>query len=282
MLFKFILNNIPLMKKKYSYFFAAFIFQLLGVNICFAQTINLKPAPTHVTIDGSLAEWGDSLSYYNNETQINYTLANDKDNMYLVLKTIDPIQQFRILSAGVTLSIDPKGHKKPTYSVTFPFAEQESVSFADNYTAQEKKAEANLTKLKRVKADGFKDVESDIFTLENTYGFRVSINFDTHGFLVYEEVIPLKLFHADELKKNEWAFNIKINGDLSTIKKQADDQDGNLNTNAGGGRGGRGGGGRRGGGGMGGGGGRSHTSAEHIKATGDPIDFWGKFTLAKE
>jgi uncharacterized membrane protein YgcG len=119
-------------------------------------------------------------------------------------------------------------------------------------------------------------VESDIFTLENTYGFRVSINYDTHGFLVYEEVIPLKLFHADELKKNEWAFNIKINGDQSTIKKQADDQDGNLNTNAGGG------GGRRGGGGIGGGGGRSHTLAEHVKATGDPIDFWGKFTLAKE
>jgi hypothetical protein len=109
MLFKFIRSNLPIMKKTYSYFFAAFIVQLLGVNICFAQTINLKPAPMHITIDGSLSEWGDSLSYYNNETQINYTLANDKDNMYLVLKTIDPIQQFRILSAGVTLSIDPKG-----------------------------------------------------------------------------------------------------------------------------------------------------------------------------
>lgn len=287
MLFKFILENIPPMKKIYSYFFAALIVQLLGVSICFAQTINLKPAPANVNIDGKLTEWGDSLSYYNNETQINYTLANDKDNMYLVLKTIDPTQQFRILSTGVTLSIDPKGHKKPTYSVTFPFAEQESVSFADDYTIQEKKAEANLTKLKRIKADGFKDVESDIFTLENTYGFRVSINFDTHGFLVYEEVIPLKLFHADELRKNEWAFNIKINGDQSIIKKQAGDQDVNLGLNAGsGGQGGRGGNGRRAGGNMGGRkGDRSHSTGETSEPTKEapkPIDFWGKFTLAKE
>ncbi|MDB4925712.1 hypothetical protein [Mucilaginibacter sp.] len=281
------------MKKNCAFLILIFAIQLLHANLCNAQitTLNLKPAPENVTIDGSLKEWGDSLSYYNSETGLNYALANDKDNLYLVLKTSDPVEQSKILTSGITLSIDTKGKKKSTYSVTFPVQEGIVPPSVAGNTLQEKKLEAGLAKLKKIKADGFKDVEYDFITLENTYGFKIAINYDDHGFLVYEEAIPLTLFHADELKKNEWMFNIKINGFQKPEKKDGDDQ-ANNSSMGGGGRGGRGGGGGRGGAGGGGRGGAGGGSGGHGRgaanddaASNNPAfksaDFWGKFNLAK-
>lgn len=263
--------------------------QLLNISICTAQisTINLKPAPANVAVDGSLTEWGDSLSYYNSETQFNYTLANDKDNLYLALKTNDPVEQARILSWGITLSVDTKGRKKSTYSVIFPVQEQDNPAFANSTaSAQDKRLQISLTKFKKLKADGFKDVEYDLITLENTYGFRAAINYDAHGFMVYEEKIPLSLFHADDLKKTEWAFDIKINSPQLAAKPDTDDGEA-INGGAGrhGGAGGRRGGGMGGGMGGGGRGGRGgaggNSSGETPKSAPKPVDFWGKFVLAK-
>jgi uncharacterized membrane protein YgcG len=259
--------------------------QLLLVPAGYTQTNNLKPAPANVVIDGSLQEWGDSLNYYNPETQLNYTLANDKDNLYLVLKTNDPTQQYSILTWGVTLGIDTKGHKKSTYNVTFPVQEQNGQGIDNDNASGDKKLAIGLSKLKRIKADGFKDVESDVFTLQNTYGFRIAIDYDKRGFLVYEEVIPLKLFHADELKKTEWAFDIKINAPQPTANKTSDDSEkstgmGGRGGGAGGHRGGGMGGGGRGG--MGGGhGGQYGGSGEHRNGAPKAVDFWAKYVLAK-
>jgi hypothetical protein len=263
--------------------------QFIQPGACTAQTasLKLKPAPANVAIDGSLSEWGDSLTYYNTESMVNYTLSNDKDNLYLVLKTNDPEQQHKILNSGVTLAIDAKDRKKATYTVTFPVQEDQEKLSGSSSADQEKRLEAGLTKLRKLKVDGFKDVEYDLITLENTYGFKAAIDYDAHGFLIYEEAIPLSLFHADDLKKGEWTFNIKINGHQ---KAAATDADGNTkdaaSSGGGGGRGGhsRGGGG---GGGMGGGGGRgghNHgTGADDAnpeeREASKSVDFWGKFYL---
>jgi uncharacterized membrane protein YgcG len=278
----FLFNNTPTMKLTNFCFITASAAQLLLAHTGYAQINILKPAPAGVTIDGSLKEWGDSLSYYNPETQLNYTLANDKDNLYLVLKTDDPARQHSILTYGVTLSVDTKGHKKDSYSVTFPFQEQ-----GNDEATDDNKMAISLSKLKRIKADGFKDVENDVFTLQNTYGFRVAMDYDKKGFLVYEEVIPLSLFHADDLKKNEWAFDIKINAP-QVIAKTGDDATKSESPGGRGGGGHRGGGGGGGRGGMGGGGGRSGAgggrgqySSEHHDGAAKAVDFWTKYTLAK-
>ena len=70
-----------------------------------------------------------------------------------------------------------------------------------------------ITTLRGIKVTGFsKDIEDDMITTSNTYGIQTDIEYDAVGNLIYEEAIPLKFFHADLSSKNEWAFNIKING----------------------------------------------------------------------
>jgi hypothetical protein len=256
---------------------------------------NMQPPPANVVIDGNLSEWGDSLRYLNQEKKIPYTLANDKENLYVAIRINDRTEQARIINAGITLSIDPKGKKKETFTMTFPLSApgskpQFGFRKDDNgeLTQQDRDelARERITTLRNIKVTGFKDIEYDMITTSNTYGIKAAINYDADGNLVYEAAIPLKFFHVDNPSKNEWAFNFKINGmqKIAASSQSGDAQGGGM----GGGRGGRGGGGGgMGGGGRGGRGGRGGGSMHGGSTNTDSselfksVDFWEKFSLAK-
>jgi hypothetical protein len=302
------------MKTPFIYFLlAAFA---LPLSVC-AQSKNDKPVlqlpPAAVVVDGKLGEWGDSLRYINEEKKIPYTIANDKDNIYLALRISDRTEQRRALMAGITFSIDPKGKKKEAFSVTFPYTDPETMPTerimpppADGGQAQpgsdddrQERMEASLTRLKQIKATGFADVLNEVMTTANTYGIKTALGVDRDGYLVYEAAVPIAMLHAGNADKNEWAFNIKING--ITRPKQGDKPEGGgrggMDGGMGGGRGGMGGGGMSGGGGgmdggrggMGGGGGRrgggmrggagGNTTFDRSEMT-KTVDFWEKFYLA--
>lgn len=268
--------------------------QLAALNFCAAQNKSaqstLQPPPADVVIDGDLKEWGDSLRYYNEDQKLYYTLANDKENLYMAIRINDRSEQMRILGAGITLSIDTRGKKKETFSITFPVGGRPDMApDHDNQSLDgggspppddhDDRMKANLTKLRQIKVTGFKDVESELITTSNIYGFKTAIDFDKDGNLVYEAAIPLKLFHADDLTKNEWAFNFKINGITRSPQKRGDDENG---MQGGGGRGGMGGGRGMRGGGMGGGrgmrSGGQGQSSDHSEMS-KSVDFWTKFFL---
>lgn len=253
----------------------------------------LQPPPANITIDGDIKEWGDSLRYYNPEKQLNYALANDQDNLYLAIRINDRSEQIRVLRSGLTISIDTRGKKKESFSITFPvgdlgpgdLAEQADDLQGKTDVTQEDRDElmrARLTKLREIRVSGFKDIEGETITTSNTYGIKTAINYDKDGNLVYEAAIPLKFFHADDIAKNEWAFDFKINGIVRHNQ--------NANTEQGGpSRAGRGGGGFAGGGGRGGhGGGRgghmgggSSTPVDRSELS-KSVDFWEKYYLSSK
>jgi hypothetical protein len=104
------------MKNLYAPLFSIWVIQLAAVGFCNAQNKQvqniLQPPPPNITIDGDLNDWGDSLRYYNQDKQIKYSLANDKDNIYMAIRISDRTEQMRILNAGLTLSIDIRRKKR--------------------------------------------------------------------------------------------------------------------------------------------------------------------------
>ena len=292
------LPRFNLMTRTIARLLAFFALQAFAQSICLAQSKpapnTLQAPPAGVTIDGDLNEWGDSLRYYNEDQKLYYTLANDKDYLYMAIRINDRSEQRRILGAGLTLSIDTKGKKKESFSVTFPIGGKPDLAPDDDTQSldgskpntvdnHEEKMKANLTKLRQIKVTGFKDVESELITTSNTYGFKAAIDFDKDGNLIYETAIPLSLFHAEDMGKNEWAFNFRINGIVRPAQKH-NDEDGAAENQGRSGRGGGMGGGRgmRGGGargGMRGGntGGESPDRSELSRS----VDFWEKFFLGK-
>lgn len=290
------------MKRYLSFALTAIALQLAIANTSAAQSKQksntLQPPPPNVKIDGDLQEWGDSLRYYNEEKKLNYTLANDKDNLYMAIRVNDRLEQARILGAGLTLSIDTKGKKKDAYTLTFPVADANNHNGMGMMNArkpgeditQEDRDEmlrAHLTNLRDIKVTGFKDIEGDMITTTNTYGIKVGINYDANGYLVYEAAIPLKFFGTYKPDKDEWAFNFKINS-LTKPSENGGGEGGSMRGGRGGmggmGGGMRGGDGMRGGrgGGMRGGGMSGNSSGSGMSDRSElfkSVDFWEKFYL---
>jgi len=272
------------MKKVYSYLLCALSIPLISVDLCKAQTapstaMALKAPPANIAIDGVGQEWGDSLSYYNPEKKIHYALANDKTTLYLVVKTKNPVEQADILNSGITFSVDPKGRKKSAYSVTFPVSTGNVMGFkkAPDESLDDKILRASVTRFKKVGVSGFKDIEDETLATTNAFGIQVAVSYDPQGNMVYEEAIPLSLFHAEALAKNEWSFNIKINGIDPSANTTTTSEFASA-APAAGGRGGGKGGGRKG---------ADPTQGLTLGKNDSPgettpsIDFWGKFTLAQ-
>lgn len=304
MVLKIMLHKTPKkfhMKKASPAFVLALTAQLLASHHSSAQSTqnSLQGPPANINIDGDLKEWGDSLRYYNEEKKLNYALANDKDYLYAAIRISDRLDKMKVLNAGITLSIDPKGKKKDSFMLTFPLAApDEKPEFAkpkdDNgeitQADRDELMRERITKLRYIKVIGFKDIDGDMITTSNTYGIKTAINYDANGDLVYEAAIPLSFFHAgNDAFKNEWAFNFKINGFQRPAGTGGGEQDGG-SFGGGGGRGGRGAmggggmggsrGGRGGRGGMGGGMGRG--AAGGAGEMSKSIDFWEKYYLSSK
>lgn len=281
------------MRKSPTLVLAFIVLQFILINTCSAQApesqFSLKLPPKNIVVDGDIKEWNDSLSFYSPEERLNYMLANTKDTLYLAVKVYDRSEITRILNAGLTFTIDPKGKKKEAFTITYPLNVQESShpfghkQDAEDGVTQEDRDELmreKLTNLRGIKVTGFsKDIEDDKITTSNTYGIQTAIDYDAAGNLIYEEAIPMKFFHADESGKNLWSFNIKINGVQHPQAGSGENsgEGGGGRHHGGGGMGGMGGGrgGHRGGGGSGNNG--NADFGEIFKS----VDFWGKFALAK-
>ena len=229
-------------------------------------------------IDGKLSDT-ESLSAFNKNTLLFYNLSNDSKNLYLVLKSEDPLNTNKILMGGITVSFNAAAKKKEkdAASVTFPVIvraargqgrggsgqrvwhgqNRENRTAADSAELVERRKQ-QLAQFKEIKVSGIPAITDTLVSIYNEFGIKTGVNYDTKGSFIYELAIPLNLLGLKSGK--EFAYNIKING--------RDFGGGNIVM--------IGGGGGRGGNFGSGGGGRPGFDPSMFA----PTDFWGKYTPA--
>lgn len=275
------------------------IFACLLMSIIIAKAQDnkqvMQKAPASVNIDGKLTEWSDSLALHDATTKLNYTIANDDSDLYVIAFVTDPQVKRKIMAGGITIAINTEGKKHKTFNMTYPvpdkvanFATLKDDANPDNFIRK-----PSLIESTSIRVSGFKDVESDIITTANTYGFKAALNFDDKHNLVYETAIPLKMLYLKPGKNNELAINISVNGIEHKDNKgqhgtggsgRGGEMEGGGIGGGGGMSGGMSGGGRGMGGGSRGGSRGGNRGAGQYRS--DPsgssqaTDFWVKLTLA--
>jgi hypothetical protein len=245
----------------------------------------MPKAPANVNVDGKMTEWGDTLALYDIKSKLNYTIASDDTDLYIVAYVSDRQTKHKIMAGGITISVNPEGKKHKTLSVTYPIPDKAAMFIPHNADddSEDDVQKPSLLQSTSIRVAGFKDVESDVITTSNTYGFKAAIKFDEKHNLVYETAIPIKMLYMKPGKNDELEINIQING-VERGQNKASEQGGSGGGGMGGGgrggMGGGGGGGRHGGGGHGGGGGGQGQSDK--SGMSEPTDFWVKLALAKQ
>jgi hypothetical protein len=218
-----------------------------------------------VKVDGKIPEWSNPLRFYNNESKINYTITNDRRNLYLCMKISDVTAQLKILRGGMEFRIDTLGKKSFPIAFLYPIANHQMPMNNRNerQTGRDQKekpehsslAQNFLLQAKELQLVGFNDSLNGVMSLFNTSsGILAAMDIDSLGILYYEAVIPFRTFYKNELTVADtnkvFGYEIKVNGIPSSQSHEGGS--GNRGMSGSAHTGGMG-GGSYGGGGMGGG-----------------------------
>ncbi|MBD3748912.1 MAG: hypothetical protein IE931_05405 [Sphingobacteriales bacterium] len=215
----------------------------LAANSSFAQEI-IPVAPANLKIDGKLDVFSDSLANYDKSSKIHYAFAHDANNLYVFIKANGQQEQSKIMAAGISVSVNNKGKKKETSTITFPVVDKAAmVSEWRNKVAQSRNNSGSktnrtpeesvamrketrnkmLNQYKEIKVSGLEGISMESVSIYNNYGLKTGINFDAQNNLIYELAIPLKLVRVS--LDNEIAINIKLNGiEIPENRGQGDGQ----------------------------------------------------------
>lgn len=250
-----------------------------------------------VVVDGNSSEWHEPLNNYNTPTQLAFALANDQQNLYLIIESLDAATTGKLLRGGLTLNINTAGKKKDGIKLNFLGMQQPPPLHADQQDSLRRPEPEMMRPADRehapgvtvIQVSGFKKIPDGTLAIPNREGIEVAAAFNQQRDYICELAIPLSLLElkGDEVKAI--AYNIKINAPGKSERPDG----GKRPPEGGGGRhGGMGGGGMGagmgGGGGMppGGGGGR-HGGGMHggmgpeNSGSAKSSDFWIKYELAK-
>ncbi|WP_293312446.1 hypothetical protein [Pedobacter sp. UBA5917] len=249
--------------------------------------------------DGISSEWNEPLNQYNDATKLAFALANDDQNLYIIIESLDPQTTFSVLRGGITLNINTAGKKKDGIKLTFPLMKRppmpkEGEQHRDHAalaTERENEMHDPVAMNKSIRVSGFKNIPDGELPAINQNGIEMGMSIHPNRDLIYELSIPLAQLQVGVDLKKPLVYNIKINEPGKPgFKREGAPEGGN-----GGGRGRSGGRGGMGGGGMGGGGrggmgsggrgrmggGGGQRPMQGGESSAKSSDFWIKYKLVK-
>ncbi|MGY0040804.1 hypothetical protein [Pedobacter sp. NJ-S-72] len=166
-----------------------------------------------VKVDGVSDEWHEPLNNYNTETKLAFGLANDQQNLYLIIESMDDATTRKLMSAGLTLDINIAGKKKDGIKLNFlgmnqpppPHEQNDSLHHSEPGMDAEEHAGVHV-----IQVSGFKNIPDGSLAMPNKDGIEVAAAFNKQRDYICELAIP---FAQLGLKGNETkaiAYNIKI------------------------------------------------------------------------
>lgn len=164
-------------------------------------------APKNIKVDGKINEWGTQFQAYNNATNIFYTMANDKDNLYLAVQVTDPLIIRKVIIGGITLTIDNDSGKGT--AITYPafsMSNRPIINLKDKPKVAKNNAEDKMAldsfvndinkvvseRSKEIKVKGVAAIPDSLISIYNDTGIKAVARFDEQVAYVYELAVPLK------------------------------------------------------------------------------------------
>lgn len=230
---------------KIIFFLTAFTFIYTTGNL-FAQDIAKSArVSSPIKIDGDPQEWTQPLRYYDVSTKLSFAVTNDDRNIYICFQTADELNQVKIMRAGMSVSLSPKGMHK--VSINFPLQEDTANSQSRDNNRQPGFDRTNsrnnfLQHHTMMEVNGF-TTRKGMIAINDSSGINTAINWDAANKLTYEIAIPLKELFGADFTAAELSKDITLHVEINAVKKKDGPGAGDENSGyAGKGSGGRGGG----------------------------------------
>ncbi|RZA02059.1 MAG: hypothetical protein EOP47_08415 [Sphingobacteriaceae bacterium] len=202
--------------------------QAIAQKLPNTQTASLR-TPANIKIDGKATEWNNQFQAYNTATDIFYTIANDKEKLYVVMHSADEYIIKKMIWGRVMFSINRTEKKESNDNITisYPiidFKNRPDINFKDKPKLIEGNptsiAEASLymsatnkrfnEKSKFIKVTGVKGLDT-LIAVYNTDGIQAAGAFDNKMAYTHELAIDLKVLGIDANDTNKFFYRIVLN-----------------------------------------------------------------------
>jgi hypothetical protein len=150
-------------------------------------------------IDGSDSDWIKPLPYFDKKEKISYGISNDREHIYLMISTKDPLEQQKILEGGLIVWVNSQALKTENSAIGIAFPtgtrnDRERNIMTEAQPERYKDRKPTLDDVKDYSLYGFKKGDSiDRYPLgeRNAEGIELGLDFNSAGDLIYEASIPL-------------------------------------------------------------------------------------------
>ncbi len=168
-----------------------------------------------------------------------FSIANNDSTLYLCFQCPDPVNQDKIMQAGMQVNLSTKGKNKLDASIQFPLKK-------DKNTNQDQLILENLNGIEGIKAnfllnnyvmlaEGFA-TQNGTTPVKESRNILIAMNWDSLYTLVYELAIPFKELFGSGYTPLDIAKELTLNVEIFAVERPANMENANLsslNTNAG-------------------------------------------------
>lgn len=183
---------------------------VLGIQACGSakKTTGADASPyasrkLTATVDGNSTEWGNDFSY-DKETKTIYSIANDADHLYILIKSADRMQQAKILQGGIEIWLDDKAKKNKTVGIKFPLGNAMNMqALPSNRSGSERPSQPRQQpgqQFTTMELVGFKDGLNGQQSVQASSPIKPAIQYDESLNLIYELAVPFSALPEDFLE----------------------------------------------------------------------------------
>lgn len=186
------------------------------------QKVSVRLLP-NVKIDGKATEWNNQFQAYNKTTDFYYTIANNNDELYLVIQTSDRFAFNKIIDRGLTLSVkNPVTGKAANF--TFPNGVYNAINGLsttlrdDILGGSPKLSEADIMannktlkdRHRLIKVEGVEGIDT-LVSVYNENGIQAAELFDNNRAYTLEMAVKLKLIGLSSSNGTKIRYKLKLN-----------------------------------------------------------------------
>lgn len=162
-------------------------------------------------VDGIPTEWGQPIRFSDSDSGIEYAVANNEDNLFLVFRFTNPQQQMKILASGAKLWLNTDGGNDEQNLIEFPLRREDGmpprIEHEKNRTIM---MEDLLLQKREAVFKGFVKTPQGKKTLDSIGTFQLKLLINNDESLVYEAAIPLNKLVDGGLKQSKKAMTIGL------------------------------------------------------------------------
>jgi hypothetical protein len=191
------------------------------ITLCFNAMAQTEKEPlraefiNNIVMDGDDSDWESAISFYDESSGLMYSVANDDENLYVLVKATAQAAMVKFTMGGVELwvSADGKEKRKTGIKYPIPLSWEERMSSRDrNATREERRNNENERTYKTMEVRGFDNIKDKIYAVDE---LDVKAEYSgKNGNSIVEYKIPLALFCKPEQINgdNVFAIGVVLNG----------------------------------------------------------------------